>query len=318
MAKKKSRKPPVKKKVLVDTDPGIDDALALALLYQSPEAEVAAITSANGNLAAEEGLKNIFRLLGFLGVTEKPLVGVGRDWPVSADDARHIHGVDGLANTYLPVFSRNSAEPAAKLLASIVTATREPVTILAIAPLTNIADMLDRIDVKDANVERIIIMGGAFHVPGNATPVAEFNVYHDPDAARLVMTSGLPVTIVPLDITTSLVFGVRDFDAFSHSKEGAGKLARILLPFYLQAHRRYHKLDGVHLHDVIAAALVVCPEVFTTKRAWCDVETEGEITRGQTVIDDRPFSPKEPNVDVVTGFDAKALKNFILARLSQV
>jgi inosine-uridine nucleoside N-ribohydrolase len=91
----------------------------------------------------------------------------------------------------------------------------------------------------------------------------------------------------------------------------------MLLPFYLQAHRRYQKVDGVHLHDVIAAALVVCPEIFRTRNAWCDVETEGEITRGQTVIDDRAFPPNAPNVEVVTGFDAKALKNFILSRLSQ-
>jgi len=306
-----------KKKVIIDTDPGIDDALAIALLYRSPEANIAALTAANGNLPAEEGLKNVFRIVAFLGVAEKPLVGVGRDWPAYSEDARHIHGNDGLANTYLPVFSRNSAEPAAKLVASIVTASAEPVTILAIAPLTNIADMLDRVDVDEVNIERIVIMGGAFHVPGNASPVAEFNVFHDPEAARRVVNSGLPVTIVPLDITTSLVFGVRDFDAFSRSKAGAGKLARILLPFYLQAHRRYQKLDGVHLHDVVAAALVVCPEVFKTKKAWCDVETEGEITRGQMVIDERAFSPKAPNVEVVTGYDAKALKNFILSRLAE-
>ncbi len=117
-------------------------------------------------------------------------------------------------------------------------------------------------------------------------------------------------------MTTSLTFTVRDFDAFRECKDGAGRLARMLLPFYLQAHRRYHKLDGVHLHDVIAAALVVAPELFKTRKAWCDVETEGEITRGQTVIDDRPFSPKEPNVEVVSGFDAKKLKNFILSRLA--
>jgi len=317
MAKEKHPKKAAPKKIVVDTDPGIDDALALALLCQSPEAKIAAITAANGNIPAEEALKNVFRVLGFVSVTDKPLVGVGRDWPAYAEDARHIMGADGLANTYLPVFSRIAAEPAAKLIASIITATAEPVTIVAIAPLTNVADALDRIDVDDANVERIVVMGGAFHVPGNASPVAEFNVHHDPEAARRVINSGLPVTIVPLDVTTSLVFGVRDFDAFSHATAGPGKLARILLPFYLQAHRRYLRLDGVHLHDVIAAALVVCPEVFEVKKAWCDVETEGEITRGATVIDDRALSPKAPNVEVVKGFDARGLKNFIISRLSQ-
>ena len=312
MAKKVTRK-----KLLVDTDPGIDDALALALLYQSPNVDIASITAANGNIPAEEALRNVFRILGFLGVTEKPIIGVGRDWPAYAEDARHIHGADGLANTYLPVFSRNAAEPAAKLIASILTGSQEPVTMLCIAPLTNLADALDRIDVDDAYVERVIVMGGAFHVPGNISPVAEFNVHHDPEAARRVLNSGLPVTIVPLDVTTRLVFGVRDFDAFAMSKAGAGKLARILLPFYLQAHRRYHRLDGVHLHDVVAAALVVCPEIFRTRKAWCDVETEGELTRGVTVTDDRPLSPKAPNVEVVTGFDAEGLKNFILSRLAQ-
>ena len=305
------------KKIIIDTDPGIDDALALALLYNSPEAEIAAITAANGNLPAEESLKNIYRLLNFLRVAEKPLVGVGRDWPRTADDARHIHGADGLANTYLPVFSRHTAEPAAKLIASILTGSRKPVTIVALAPLTNIADALDRVGGAKTKLERIVVMGGAFHVPGNASPVGEFNIFHDPESARTVFNAGIPVTLVPLDITTAMVFGVRDFDAFSHCKAGAGKLARMLLPFYLQAHRRYHKLDGVHLHDPIAAAVVVAPELFKTKKAWVDVETEGEITRGQTVIDDRAFSPKAPNIDVVTGFDEEALKNFLLARLAE-
>lgn len=308
----------VPKKLIVDTDPGIDDALALALLDASPEVDVHAVTAANGNVPAEEALKNIYRVFGVLGTAEKPLLGIGRDWPRSGEDARHIHGRDGLANTYLPVFSRNAADPAAKLIASVLTGSKEKVTLLALAPLANIADALDRVDADSANLERIVIMGGAFHVPGNARPTAEFNVYHDPEAARRVITSGLPVTIVPLDITTRLIFGVRDFDAFSKCRKGAGKLARNLLPFYLQAHRRYHHLDGVHLHDVIAAAFVVAPEIFKTRKAWCDVETEGELTRGQTVIDDRPFSPKAPNVDVVSSFDEKALKNFITSRLSQM
>jgi len=304
------------KKIIIDTDPGIDDALAIALLCNSPEVEIAAITAANGNLPAEDSLRSVYRILSFLRVSEKPMIGVGRDWPRTADDARHIHGNDGLANTYLPAFTRQTAEPASKLISSILTGSRKPVTIVALAPLTNIADALDRVEGK-TKLERIIVMGGAFHVPGNASPVGEFNVFHDPESARTVINSGLPVTIVPLDITTSIVFTVRDFDVFSHSKAGAGKLARMLLPFYLQAHRRYHKLDGVHLHDPIAAALIVAAELFTTKKAWVDVETEGEITRGQTVIDDRPFSPKAPNVDVVTAVDAEALKNFILARLAE-
>lgn len=305
------------KKIIIDTDPGIDDALAIALLYNSPDIEVAAVTAANGNLPAEESLKNIYRVLNFLGVAEKPLVGLGRDWPRTADDARHIHGNDGLANTYLPVFSRNAAEPASKLLASIMTASRPKVTIVALAPLTNLADALDRATAAKTRVERVVVMGGAFHVPGNVSCLGEFNIFHDPESARRVINSKLPVTLVPLDITTSIVFTVRDFDAFSHATAGSGKLARILLPFYLQAHRRYHKLDGVHLHDVVAAAFVVAPEIFKTRKAWCDVETEGEITRGMTVIDDRPFSPKAPNVEVVTGFDAKKLKNFILSRLAE-
>ncbi len=312
----RTREGPVKRKIIVDTDPGIDDALALALLVKSPEVTVHAVTAASGNLPAEECLKNIHRIYGFLRIEEKPLIGMGPDWPRSGEDARHIHGKDGLANTYLPVFLRNAAQPAAKLIASILTGSAEPVTILALAPLTNIADALDRIDFHTAKVERIVLMGGAFHVPGNASPLGEFNIHHDPEAARRVINSPLPVTIVPLDITTRLVFTVRDFDAFAKCRRGAGRLARNLLPFYLQAHRRYHRLDGVHLHDVIAAAVVAAGDLFKTRRVWCDVETEGEITRGTTVADDRPFTPREPNVEVVSSFDEKALKNFILSRLA--
>ena len=178
-------------KLLLDTDPGIDDALALALLCESPEVEICAVTAANGNLPAEEALKNIYRIYGFLRVEEKPLVGIGRDWPRTAQDARHIHGKDGLGNTYMPVFSRNPAEPASKLIASILTGSLEPVTLLAIAPLTNIADAIDRMDIDDANVGRIVVMGGAFHVPGNASPTAEFNIHHDPEAARRVINLSL-------------------------------------------------------------------------------------------------------------------------------
>ena len=250
------------KKLIIDTDPGIDDALALAFLYNSPDIKVAAITAANGNLPAEEALRNIYRVLNFLHVAEKPSIGIGRDWPRTAEDARHIHGADGLANTYLPYFIRQNADPASKLIASILTGSKEPVTVLAIGPLTNLADALDRMNGMKTKVERVVVMGGAFHVPGNASPLGEFNIHHDPEGARRVINSSLPVTIVPLDITTALPFTVRDFDAFGEAKEGAGRLARLLLPFLLQAHRRYHKLDAVHLHDVIAAAFVVAPEIF--------------------------------------------------------
>lgn len=304
-------------KLIIDTDPGIDDALALALLSLSPEVNVRAVTAANGNLPAEECLRNIHRIYGFLRVENKPIIGVGREWPRSAEDARHIHGRDGLANTWMPAFMHNAAQPAGKLIASILTGSSEPVTLLALAPLTNVADAIDRMDSTDANVERIVVMGGAFHVSGNASPTAEFNVFHDPEAARRVIRSRFSITIVPLDITTALTFTVRDFDAFANCKSGAGKLARNLLPFYLQAHRRYHRVDGVHLHDVVAAAVVVAGDLFETRGFWCDVETEGELTRGTTIVDDRPFTPHAPNVEVVTGFDAEALKNFILTRLSK-
>jgi len=304
-------------KLLIDTDPGIDDALAMALLFNSPGLDIHAITAASGNLPAEESLKNVYRVLGYLGITEKPMVGVGRDWPRSAEDARHMHGRDGLGNTYLPVFSHHHAEPASKLLASILSGSAEPVTVLALAPLGNLADAFDRINLSRANIERVVMMGGAFHVPGNAGAVAEFNVYHDPDAARRVVSSGVKLTILPLDATRKLVFTTRDFEAFAKCRNGPGKLARNLLPFFLQAHRRYAKLDGVYLHDVLAAAFVVAGEIFETRQAWCNVETEGEFTRGETVIDDRPFTPRAPNAEVVTGFDEEALRNFVISRLSE-
>jgi purine nucleosidase/pyrimidine-specific ribonucleoside hydrolase len=294
--------------VLIDTDPGIDDALALLLAFRSPEWRVEAVTTVAGNVPAELGTANARRLAGIAGVA--PVVAAGAREPLAGPliTATHIHGDDGLGGLArelpeAPVPAH--AGDAADLL--IACARRWPgeLVVVALGPLTNLALALERDRPALAGVRAVVAMGGSAALGGNVTAAAEFNVFVDPEAAAAVLTARLPLTLVPLDVTSQVVWPAARIDRLPGRSDGsaagfAGALAGRGLALARAAGH-----EGIVLHDPLAVAVALDPSLVEAPLLPVAVETTGKLTRGATVVDRRPGrSTSQPACRVALRVDA--------------
>ena len=305
------------KKVIIDCDPGIDDAAALAMALFDPRFEVLAVTAVAGNVDAKQASRNVQSVIEQLDPPRWPRVGVASD-PDSPSpvDARHIHGDDGLANIGFAVAELHNRHAADKVICDTIRDNPEEVTIIALGPLTNIARALTRDADFASLVGRLIIMGGAVTAPGNVTPAAEFNIYCDPVAAQTVFRSRTTKTLVPLDVTSKLVMTYDQLDQLPRAEEGRAKFLRDILTFAFRTHREQQGLEGIHLHDAVAIVAALHPELFHAEEMAGDVETEGELTRGVTVFDRRQRKDWRDNMEVTTDVDVAAAMDCILRGLA--
>ena len=271
-------------RVVIDTDPGVDDALALLLAMRSPELKIEAITAVAGNVPLELTLPNALRMVEIAGRTEIP-VAAGARAPLVRRlvTAAYAHGENGLGGAVFPEPRFKAvAEPASVLIRSIVRKYPGEVTLLTIGPLTNVATALNSDPELAGMVRSLVMMGGSLS-GGNITPAAEFNVYVDPEAARIVFQSGIPVTMVGLDVTrkTSLTGEyVRVLEAGQNAvSQAAGKIARNAI----QHNREQGFLVGPNMHDSLAVAAFLDPSILKWKEYYVDVETSGELTAGETL-----------------------------------
>jgi inosine-uridine nucleoside N-ribohydrolase len=271
-------------RVIIDTDPGVDDALALLLAMRSPELKIEAITPVAGNVPLELTLPNALRMVEISGRTDIP-VAAGATGPLMRRlvTAAYVHGENGLGGAVFPEPKiRPVAEPAANLIREIVRKYPGEVTLLPIGPLTNIATALN-LDSELAGMVRGIVMMGGSLSGGNITPAAEFNIYVDPEAARIVFQSGIPITMVGLDATrkTSLTEEhVRVLEAAQNPvSQAAAKIARNSV----NLNRERGFLVGPNMHDSLAVAGFLDPSLLTLKEYYVDVETIGELTAGETL-----------------------------------
>ena len=271
-------------RVIIDTDPGVDDALALLLAMRSLELKIEAITAVAGNVPLELTLPNALRMVEIAGRTDIP-VAAGAKAPLVRRlvTAAYAHGENGLGGTVFPEpKTKPVAEPAAELIRQIVRKYPKEVTLITIGPLTNIATALNA-DAELAGMIRGVVMMGGSLSGGNITPAAEFNIYVDPEAARIVFQSGIPITMVGLDVTrkTSLTDEhVRVLEAGQNQvSEAAAKIARNAI-----AHTRERGfVVGPNMHDSLAVAGFLDPSLLKWKEYYVDVETSGELTAGETV-----------------------------------
>jgi inosine-uridine nucleoside N-ribohydrolase len=307
------------RKVILDMDPGIDDALALLLALRSPELEVRAITTVAGNVEVERTTKNALRVLEFLG-RKSPPVAMGSPRPLFRKllTAKALHGEDGLGGLPLPEPSlRPLPEPAVEVMRR-EAGKGERVTLVCTGPLTNLALALRPPGLE--GVEEVVLMGGAYglspHGSGNVTPVAEYNVYVDPEAAERVFGSGLPLLAVGLDVTMdpSAMFSEREYAELKGAGTREAELACGLLRPLLE------RFGRVPLHDPMAVAALLEPSLFRVRRCRVRVETRGELTRGQTVVDRRRWVlPGEEwvghEVRVCEGVDGEGFLRLFLERL---
>lgn len=275
--------------ILIDTDPGIDDAVAIALALAVPDVEVIGIATVGGNSGLQYTTRNALRLLEFFGRTDIP-VASGYDEPYARPKMETgyepVHGHDGLAGVDLPEpTTQVVSTDAPAFLADKIRNSPEPVTLIAIGPLTNIAHLVDQHPDVIPMIDRFVIMGGAART-GNVTPVAEFNVWHDPEAAKRVFASGLKTVMVGLDVTHS----VKTYENLWEWLSGAGRFGEVfghILGSYTDFYSAFYGERMTHQHDALAMAEAIWPGIMTLEDAFIDVECESELTLGMTVTDTR-------------------------------
>lgn len=306
------------RKIILDVDPGIDDALALTLALFDPRIEVVAVTAVGGSVSPEQATRNVQTIIETLDPPRWPRVGAATapDRPLPADNA-HLYGADGLGNNNFPVSQLVHKHLSTKVIADELRAAPEEVTIVTMGPLTNVAGAFRRDPALVSQAGQLMIMGGAFGAGGNVTPAAEFNMFCDPLAARDVLRQPTTMTMIPLDVTRQIVMTFGDLDRLPSESTKAGRFLRKVLPFVFRTHRQEYGLEGIRLQDTVALVAVLHPELFTTERMAIDVETHGELTVGATVADQRPLPQWRHNVYVATKVDAAAVMDVVMRCLTE-
>jgi inosine-uridine nucleoside N-ribohydrolase len=283
--------------IVLDCDPGHDDAIAIMLALASPEVELVAVTAVSGNAPLHHTRANAIRVLDHLGRPDIP-VAAGADRPLVQDPFTpgDTHGPSGMDGPELPPPSRATvAAHAIDLIAEL--ALDRPLTLVATGPLTNVALFLARHPEAAAALQRIVFMGGAIGL-GNVTPAAEFNVWADPDAARRVCISGGHVTMIGLDVTHQALVTREQNDRLRGCGR-AGRLTAELVDYYARSHP---DMAGTPIHDAVAVAQVIDPGLLTVEHCHVDVDC-GPISRGRTLVDRFHVTGREPNVHVATAID---------------
>lgn len=307
------------KKVILDMDPGIDDALAILLAVRSPELKVEAITTVSGNVHVDKASLNALKILELAEVKDI-CVARGMDRPLirELETAEYIHGEDGLGNIDLPA-PKLSLHPkhAVDLLIERASSAPGEITLVTTGPLTNVAMAVLKEPKIVGWIREVILMGGAFAVTpygyGNVTPAAEFNIWCDPEAARIVFHSGLPIVAVGLDVTNNPSACLRKDHLKELSSAGTAisKFITQVFRFYLTRTQR----GRMELHDPVAVAVAIDKSLVATKRLFVDVETRGEVTRGQTIADRRPWSKMRTNANVCCKIDGERFLSLFMDRL---
>lgn len=309
------------KRIILDTDPGIDDTLAIILALNSPELLVEAITTVAGNVSQDKAHDNALKILEFLRVDDIP-VAKGALKPLLKDvkNSEGFHGPDGLGDAVLPTPKLRSYEKSAiDVIKEKAEELSGELIIVAIGPLTNIASSIIAYPGITTRIKELIIMGGAFNVTsygyGNVTPVAEFNIWIDPEAAKIVLNSDIPITAVGLDVTTDPKNGLsrKLFDKI----KGMGTQKSNLV--FNLCRKHIDRSGHFYLHDPLAVAATVDRSIINTDKFMVDVETIGELTRGQTIADRRHLDhigePRESNVDICVDVDNERFLNLFMNRV---
>jgi inosine-uridine nucleoside N-ribohydrolase len=304
--------------IILDCDPGHDDAIALLLALASPEVELLGVTTTHGNQTLEKTTANAIRVLEFAGRGEVP-VAAGADRPLVRETfvAAYVHGESGLDGPALPPPGGSPLDKhAVDFLAEQVLESEHAVTLVPTGPLTNIALFLARHPEAAARVERIVLMGGAI-AEGNVTPAAEFNIWADPEAAHRVFGSGLDVTMIGLDVTHKALVGPAHTEKLRRAGR-VGKMVAELLDFYVEFHRSQYGWNGSPIHDAVALAYTFRPALVETLHRGVKIDTGGELSRGRTYVDLWRRAEWEPNTHVGVDIDARGFIELLIERIQSL
>ncbi len=310
------------RKVIFDTDPGQDDAVAILAALGSPdEIEVLGISAVAGNIPLHHTVNNALRLVELAGRPDIPVyAGADRPFAHRLVTAEHVHGVTGLDGPDLPqpVTKPREGHSVDFIIDTVRRLPDKTVTIAALGPLTNIAlaflkapDIIERL-------QGVVLMGGAYFEVGNITPTAEFNIYVDPDAAGIVFRSGADITVLPLDVTHQMHSTPPRIEAFRQIGNKAGAAVAAMLTFSETYDLKKYGWNGAPLHDPCVTAFLLRPDLFEGRRVNVEVETGSALTRGMTVVDFWRVTDRQPNAFYVRSGDADGFFALLTERVARL
>jgi inosine-uridine nucleoside N-ribohydrolase len=313
-------------KVIIDADPGIHDALAIALALADPQLDVIALTAVGGRVSAEKASHNLMAIVQALDPPKWPRFGApdnqdsayeqvrfSERYGDAADLSKQLYGESGLGDWLAPEASLHHVRSAVKLLLECTRDAPGDITLITLGPLTNVALACDLDPEFPSRLKRLVCHAGALEAAGDLTPVGEFNVCFHPQVARRMLRYPAAKTLVPLDIgrKAMLTFEhVQKLDLGESSRYG--RLLGSLLPYALRSHHQHLGVEGLWLLDLATIVAVSQPRLFRGQTMALDVETEGLLTRGMTVFDRRPNRAWRPNIDVLLEVDAQGLLDHVV------
>ena len=317
-------------RILIDTDPGVDDAFAIFLAMQSPELHVEAITTVCGNTPVAQATQNLLVILGVLDLVKFPIIAQGAAEPLVKPlvTAAHVHGEDGLGNTsqlhsangsllYPPANTEVSSIGGVDLILEMAARYPDELVLVTLGPLTNIAKAIRKDAPKMRRLRKIIVMGGVFEEYGNVTTTAEFNIFVDPHAAHEVFQFGVPLHVAPLDATHQVILtGERLHAEVDKRPNRISRFLKDATQSCMEFYRQHVGFWGFHIHDALPIGMLTHPDYFESVPAHVQVETEGTLTSGMTVADLRhERRHPNPNAQVCIKVAAEAFLNYFFERL---
>ncbi|TWU36185.1 nucleoside hydrolase [Novipirellula artificiosorum] len=304
------------RKIIIDCDPGIDDAAALCIALFDPRVEVLAITATAGTVDSDQATCNVTSILQHLDPSRYPRIGKASvpDDAAVIDD-RHLNGPDGLGGCHFQDSARQHLLPSGKVIAELLRQHPGQVTIVCLGPLTNLSKLFQRDPGVVPLIDKIVISGGSVSHPGNVTAAAEFNMYFDALASRDVLASATTKSMVPLDVTDALRFGVDLLERLPSKNTRAGDLLHRIFSYAFRAAHQQLGRELIPLRDAATLMAVIEPDLFTWRNMAGRVETKGELTRGVTVFDQRMRREWPLNMEVAVGVDEEAVKEMVLRGL---
>lgn len=304
------------RKIIIDCDPGIDDAVAICIALFDPRVEVLGLTATAGRVDADQATTNLQAILTTLDPAKYPRIGAAQ--PIDnapVEDDLQLHGPDGLAGFNFEADNRQHRQASDKVISEILRQYPGQVTLVCLGPLTNVARAFQRDPGLEEIVDRVIISGGAVARGGNVTPASELNMYFDPDAARAVFHSATTKSLVPLDVTEEVLFGLDLIEKLPARYSRAGGLLHRLLPFMFRSQHQRLGRELIPLYDAVTIIAALEPELFQWSEMAGDVETQGLITRGATIFDRRYRRGWQFNMEVATEVDFAEISSQIIRGL---
>jgi inosine-uridine nucleoside N-ribohydrolase len=310
--------------LIIDADPGIGDAVAVALAVLDPDIELLALTATAGRVSGDQATRNLHGILSVLDPPRWPRIGCGDGpaafWPPEPGSIEPalLHGPQGVGELDVPNTGLHQKHESCKVLCEIVKAHPQEVTILTLGPLTNLARAAELWPEFWESVHDVVCLGGALNGPGDITAAAEFNIFADAEAARAFMNSAVTKTLVPLEVARHLQLSFEQYTRLNTNKYSrVGQLLERTLPFALRSHRQHLGKEVLWMPEIAALASLCEARLFERETMAVDVELQGQLTRGMTIADRRPTSQWRRNTDVITRFEVQGVMDWMTRQLTR-